>query len=141
VKTSNRATIIALSIAGALTAPFLITGGAVALSANGHKSVDLSQYDFRTFDHYILPACNEDAPDPSMTVPCVWEDEGVYWVMNGKGGSDSFEPCATEDSDECVWDSAERGNRSKSPDAIDRFLVSASQTAHAPLYPDAVESK
>jgi hypothetical protein len=72
---------------------------------------------------YFLGSCDEDAPDPTLTVPCVWEDDGIYWVMDGKGGSIDKPQCTTEDSDHCVWDSATQGNASESVDSPKRYIV------------------
>jgi hypothetical protein len=73
---------------------------------------------------YTLPACDEDAPDPSTTVPCVWNDEDMFWVMDGKGGAIDYPRCPTEDSPNCVWDALEQGDGRYT---ANRFLVNLSE--------------
>lgn len=136
----------ALAVIGVSAGLAIVVGGssvvmgAVAYARSDRPAIVTTVTEQATaYDYYQLPACAEDAPDPSMTDICVWEDDGVYWVMDGNGGAASYEPCATEDSDECVWDSATQGNRNADVDAPDRFGVSSARDAHAPLYPTAVE--
>jgi hypothetical protein len=68
----------------------------------------------------LLPACDEDAPDPMVgDIRCVWEDDGTYWVV-GQDQQQDYQPCATEDSVSCVWDSGD-------VDSPRRFVVNSAQ--------------
>lgn len=55
-------------------------------------------------DGLLMPACDNDLPDPAMSAPCVWPDETEVWVLTGDTQADYPWPlCATEDSPWCVW--------------------------------------
>lgn len=95
--------------------------GTLAFSSHHEAAVKVINSATATREALRLPACAEDAPVIETSPDCVWFDV-TFAVVRG-GVTSAFERCATEDSVNCVWDSAEQGSNRTDYDAPDRFVV------------------